>query len=335
MNGDTVMAAAWAAAAACAVLMGFAIQRGATCVVAAVDEWCTQRRSARLRALLEAALWVGGGLLVARSLGLLAHVPGGHATSAWTVAGAVLLGGGAWVNRACVFGAVARLGTGEWAYLATPFGFYAGCLSLPPLFAPPLPQGLPASASPVWHAPAAPLLLAFAAFAGWRGWTALRAWRRGAAGWTPHVATLAIGLAFLAMLLLVGAWAYTDALAELARGMSMGLAGRLGLFACLLAGALLGGWHAGRWSRSWPPAGTWARCFGGGLLMGWGSGLIPGGNDGLILVGLPLGWPYAWIAFVVMVLTVALAIRFSGAGRRPAPAASAETASPATPPGAA
>jgi toxin CptA len=330
MTIDPLMLAAWIAAAACAALMGFAIQRGATCVVAAVDEWSTQRRSTRLRALVEAALWVAGGLLVARALGALPHAPDGHALGGWTVAGAMLLGGGAWVNRACVFGAIARLGTGEWAYVATPFGFYAGCAALPPRMAMPLP----AEASPVWHAPMAPLLAGFGAFAAWRVFTGLRAWRRGTMAWTPHVATTTIGLAFLAMLLLVGAWAYTDALAELAQGMAMGLAARLALFACLLAGALLGGWHAGRWSRAWPPAQAWVRCFIGGLLMGWGSGLIPGGNDGLILVGLPLGWPYAWVAFAVMVATVALAIRLSAAFRRPAPAATSERPSRAAPPAA-
>jgi toxin CptA len=39
--------------------------------------------------------------------------------------------------------------------------------------------------------------------------------------------------------------------------------------------------------------------------MGWGTLLIPGGNDGLILVGLPLAWPYAWAAFATMVATIA------------------------------
>jgi hypothetical protein len=335
MNSATAWAlAAWAAAAAFAGLMGFAIQRGATCVVAAVDEWSTHRRTTRLRALVEAALWVGGGLLVARALAVLPHAPGGHALGAWTIAGAALLGAGAWVNRACVFGAIARLGTGEWAYLATPFGFYAGCLSLPRLMAVPLPPALPAEDSPVWRAPTMPLLAAFALFALWRAFTGLRAWRRRAMLWTPHAATTTIGLAFLAMLLLVGAWAYTDVLADLAQGMSMGLATRLGLFACLLGGALLGGWRAGRWSRTLPPAGAWGRCFAGGALMGWGSGLIPGGNDGLILVGLPLGWPYAWVAFAVMVATVALAIRLSAVRRCPVRAASSETASPAAPPAA-
>jgi len=42
--------------------------------------------------------------------------------------------------------------------------------------------------------------------------------------------------------------------------------------------------------------------------MGWGSLLIPGGNDGLILVGMPLLWPYAWVAFAAMCATIAAAL---------------------------
>ena len=39
--------------------------------------------------------------------------------------------------------------------------------------------------------------------------------------------------------------------------------------------------------------------------MGWGSLLIPGSNDGLILVGMPLLRPYAWAAFATMYLVIA------------------------------
>ena len=41
-------------AAACAMFMGFAIQRGATCTVAAVDEIVTHQTAQRLSAMLEA-----------------------------------------------------------------------------------------------------------------------------------------------------------------------------------------------------------------------------------------------------------------------------------------
>ena len=39
-----------------------------------------------------------------------------------------LLGLGAFVNRSCVFGSIAKLGSGHWAYAATPAGFFLGCL---------------------------------------------------------------------------------------------------------------------------------------------------------------------------------------------------------------
>lgn len=296
-------------AAACALLMGYAIQRGATCTVAAVGELVNERRARRLLALAEAALWVGGGLLLAQRLHALPPMPAaGYAATAWTVAGGVLLGLGAWLGRACVFGAIARLGSGEWAYALTPLGFYAGCLSVGPLFAaaPPL---LLHETSPVLQAPAW-LVMGFVAFVAARGaWLLLKGtsdWR--ATVWQPHEATLVIAASFLAMLLLVGAWAYTDVLAELARGMAHSLPARALLLLALLAGAAWGGHSAGRWNGAWPTPAQCLRCFGGGLLMGWGSLLIPGGNDGLILVGMPLLWPYAWLAFATMGATIATAL---------------------------
>ena len=69
-------------------------------------------------------------------------MPAGYAMSAWTVIGGALLGLGAYVNGACVFGAIARFGSGEWAYIVTPIGFYLGCLSVAPLFGVPMPRKL-------------------------------------------------------------------------------------------------------------------------------------------------------------------------------------------------
>ena len=53
-----VASLAFVVAVLCAGVMGYAIQRGATCTVAAVDELVTQRTSRRLLGLVEAAIWV-------------------------------------------------------------------------------------------------------------------------------------------------------------------------------------------------------------------------------------------------------------------------------------
>ena len=308
-----VASVAFLVAALCAGVMGYAIQRGATCTVAAVDEVLTERSGRRLASLVEAALWVTGGLLVAQALRLLPQMPVGYAVSAWTVIGGVLLGLGAFVNGACVFGAIARLGSGEWAYVRTPIGFFVGCLSVTALFgamAPqPLPYGSPVLRAPSWVAAA---FIAFALVRVARSWlrrdgNATSRWHEALAArvWSPHAATIVIGVTFVVMLLLVGGWAYTDVLAELAHGMSMSVAARGLLLVAMLLGAILGGWTADLLRAVRPSPRRLATCFAGGLLMGWGSLLLPGGNDGLILVGMPLAWPYAWLAFATMCVTIA------------------------------
>ncbi len=126
--------------------------------------------------------------------------------------------------------------------------------------------------------------------------------------WAPHAATIVIGVTFVVTLLAAGRWTYTDVLADLAAGMANALGIGVALLLALFAGALLGGWTAGRWRSEAPSAAQLVRCFAGGVLMGLGSLLIPGSNDGLILIGIPLLYPYAWIAFGTMCLTIAAAL---------------------------
>ena len=305
---------AFIVAALCVVVMGYAIQRGATCTVAAVDEVLGKRSFKRLSAFIEASVWVAGGLLIAQLLHVLPKMPAGYALGASTLLGGALLGLGANVNRACVFGAIARFGSGEWAYFATPIGFYAGCLTVGPVFAPGAPATLPRE-SPVLHAPGwvAALFIAFVAWRllrPWWGHTPIGTARQALAArvWSPHAATTVIGITFLIVLLLMGGtWAYTDVLAELARGMAGNLAARALLLLALLLGAVWGGWTAGRLRSERVTLSQALRCFIGGALMAWGGALIPGSNDGLILVGMPLLWPYAWVAFGTMCVTIGVA----------------------------
>lgn len=283
----------------CAATMGFAINRGATCMVAAVDQVVRQRRSDRIIALAEASLWVAGGMALASLFGLMPKPVALHTVSAMTIAGGALLGLGAYVNKACVFGSVARFGSGEWHYAATPAGFLAGCVLVLPL----LERAKPASA--MQGMPSFPLMVgaALILFALWRGIGILLAARKGALSahiWAPHQATSVIGVTFVIMALTVGAWTYPEALAQLARGMTMNSAVRIILFVALLAGAAWGGAARRREGGAGSSLRGAAACFAGGALMGIGSLLIPGGNDNLILVGLPFLQPYAWVALAAM-----------------------------------
>jgi len=311
---------AFVAAAACAALMGFSIQRGATCTVAAMDEIVNRRRCHRLFGFLEASLWVTGGLLIARAVDALPRMPAGYAAGAATVAGGALLGLGAYVNRACVFGTLARLGNGEWAYVATPLGFFAGCASVDALLAPvasKLESGSPVLQAAAWVAwPVGAAMLARVGHGLHRALTDARASHPASARaliarriWSPHAATALIGITFVCMLLLAGAWAYTDVLAEVARGgIVANIAPRTLLLVALTGGAVVGGVTAERFHSTRPTTAQLVRCFAGGAMMGCGSLLIPGSNDGLILVGMPLLWPYAWLAFATMCVTIGTAL---------------------------
>lgn len=298
----------FALALLCAGLMGYAIQRGATCTVAAMDEIVRHRRATRLAAIIEASIWVTGGLLLASLFGVLAMRPASYAVTGWTMLGGVLLGYGAYVNRACVFGAIARIGSGEWAYLMTPIGFFLGCWSVAVSG---MGRATPSGAASFVFDAAWLLLPLFLAFAVWRlsqAASAVRRKRFAAHIWSPHHATAVIGITFVIMLLTVGAWAYTDVLAQIAHGMASMVGSRFILLLALFAGALLGGWTAGHLSWHGLSPADLVRCLIGGMLMGWGSSLIPGGNDGLILIGLPLLLPYAWLAFGMMCVTIIAAM---------------------------
>jgi toxin CptA len=312
MMQNILASAVFGSAVLLTALMGFAIQRGATCTVAAIDEIVGQRRCARLLGMLEASLWVAGVLLIASTLHLTMLMPPGFAVSWMIVAGGVLLGLGAFINKACVFGAIARLSNGEWAYIATPLGFFAGCALLQVL---PIPHQRMTSTSLLFGI-AHWVVWLFVAFVLTRIGIAL--WRmRKAPGygfttsiWSPAAATIVIGVAFVLLLLLVGgSWAYTDVLAELSMGKSANLTWRLLLLLALYAGGLLGGYTAGRCRYVRPDGRQVLRCFIGGLLMGLGSLLIPGSNDGLILLGMPLLYVHAWLAFLTMCLTIAIAMK--------------------------
>jgi hypothetical protein len=302
-------------------VMGFAIQRGATCTVAAAGEVVDKRSFRRLVSLVEAAVWVAGGLLVAQALHLLPGMPAGYPLNGWTVLGGVLLGIGAFVNGACVFGAIALFGSGRWAQLFMPLGFFLGCVSVNLFFAPPAPTPLQYG-SPVLQAPDWVALL-FLVFVVWRLGSPLLRLEAGAAAvplsrrlreaavsrvWSPHAATTVIGITFFFSLMLVGgAWAYTDLLADLSRGKATSLAARCLLGLALLIGASWGGWTAGRFKGTRITAAQVLSSLVGGALMGCGTLLIPGSNDGLILIGMPLFWPYAWVAFLTMFVSIAAA----------------------------
>ena len=314
--------------------MGYAIQRGATCTVAAVDEIVAQAQGRRLLACWRPRC----GSPAARSspaAAPAAGMPAGYAVSGLDCDRRRAARPRRLFNGACVFGAIARFGSGDWAYLVTPLGFYLGCLSVGALFGAPMPHaarriarvaGVGVRRAAVRRASpcGASSGRGSARGGGPTGWHEAIAARI----WSPHAATTrdrhhlrrharcssAAGPTPTCSPSSRAAWRPASARARCSRSPAR---------------------RRGR-SAAGPPASSAAHAVASAAAAllrrrradGLGQPALPGGNDGLILVGMPLAWPYAWLAFATMCVTIAIAqlagARLGsarggdlGAGRRP------------------
>lgn len=299
-------------ALALAFIAGFALQRGGICIVIAVREAVEQGRWRRFLSFLECSAWAMIGLLIVNAMGWMAlGAWPQQASIQMALLGGAVFGVGALVNGACAFGSAGRFAAGELSFLAFIPGFVAGAALATVTGAAVAMR--PGPQAPLPNAIIAGLVLALAAFAIWRLWTAWRdaptltetMARLRAPHWPAPLAMAVIAFANVALLTIVFAWPYTTLLVDYALARGMDLLVRTLIALVFLAGAAVGAATAGRFklrSASWRELG--AR-LGGGALMGFGAALIPGGNDALVLLGLPLLQPAAFAAYAAMAAVIA------------------------------
>jgi toxin CptA len=290
--------------------MGYAIQQGGTCMVAALDQLVRRGSAKKLLALAECSLWTSALGLAVAAAGIAFLASPAYPLGPATLAGGLLLGAGAWLNGACVFGSIAKIGGRDWHYLLTPPGYFIGGLMhywLLGGFAKPLGKHLPLDQVPVFAVMLVASLTASVLI--WR-----RSGRSLASLWNYRHATIAIGLAFVVLAVVAGPWTYTEALGRASHGQGIPHWPQLALFSALMGGAVFGG----RGSTAAIALGLRRAifCLSGGALMGFGGSLVPGGNDNLILVGLPGLQPHAWVAIGAMALAIAAGLLGEGVWRK-------------------
>jgi len=298
----------------CAAVMGYSIQHGGTCTVAAVGQVLNERRAGRALALLECSLWVLALGLAVTAAGLHFNASPGYPLGLGVLLGGALLGLGAWLNDACVFGSIARIGKGDLHFLLTPPGYFFGSLLHARLVGPFAKGFAPSPISGL--AFVVPLVLFGASLL--LSVRHLHAARRSRSPigtlWDYRHATIAIGITFVVLSVVAGPWTYTEALGKAAHGGALPNTSNLLLCAALIGGAIVGGWQsAAAVQFAMRRALT---CLFGGALMGLGGSLVPGGNDNLVLAGLPGLQPHAWLAIATMVLTIAASLLVNARWRR-------------------
>lgn len=302
----------WGLAAALSFVAGFALHRGGICAVRAVHDVVENGRWGRFFALVECAAWALIVLLLVEATGHIAH-------AAWPATGSILVavvggslfGLGALVNGACAFGSAGRLAGGDVSFLLLIPGFVLGALAALQLGVAVSLRHLPMSHVRGWAF--VMLVAALVLFAVWRISTAWRAaptlgrvlGKLSAPRWPPGLAMAIIAFSNVGLMLIVVAWPYTNLLLDISIGRGMEITFRVALALVFLAGAIAGAVSAGRFRLRGASIDELSVCLGGGFVMGFGASLIPGGNDALVLLGLPLLQPTAIAAYAAMVAVIA------------------------------
>jgi len=236
--------------------------------------------------------------------------------------GGLAFGLGAAINGGCAYSTMARLVDGDGRMLAAIAGFAGGVFAFTALAGANLlarPAPAPALIDTVlpWSAVLAALVLL------WALYEAVRLWRtrdRGmrlidlllASRYRLSTAALLIGLPGALLFLLYGPFGYT-ATFELVLEGSLGTrpwpsTTRWVLLVAVLAGMLASTLQRGSFRIDWRPRPEWLLNAAGGALMGFGTAIAPGGNDALVLYGIPILSPYALPTYAALGLGVALGL---------------------------
>jgi uncharacterized protein len=279
--------------AAIIVVVGFANQRGTTCAVRAINALVHDNDFSRLAANGVAASAALLGVAIALASGASpAHLSGYALPTVVTVTGGVVAGLGAWLNGRCAMGTIAGLSSGDLPRVATLVGFLGGAV----LQASALPTSILAfqpSSGP------SPIGIAFALGVFAACWL-FAARRSRAPGWMAVIGVSAAGLAFF-----LPDWSYTSWFGQIAGMRPSMTALHAAILALLIAGGVLASHLSSEWHIRWGTASVWLRSFAGGALMGIGAALVPGGNDAMLLMGLPLLLPHLLAAYAAFLVTLA------------------------------
>lgn len=306
-----------------AVVLGFAAHRASVCTVRAVAEAMHAKTAFMFASIGKSVLWI-----LVFTLPIFWLVPSTAAGLAgWQLNAAAVLGGflfglGAGLNGACAYSTMARLVDGEAAMLVAIAGFAVGV----GVFVELLDFGWlerPANVAPMigavieWGAVLSVILIV------WAIYEAIRLWRTrsrdkdlGALALAPKYrlssAALLFGLTGSAIFFLFGPAGYTTTFELVIEG-AFGTrpwpaAGRWLLLIAVLFGMFLSTLQRRAFHPDWRPKAAWLRNLGGGLLMGLGVAMAPGGNDTFVLYGVPNLSPNALPAYAAMTLGIVAAL---------------------------
>lgn len=304
--------------------IGYSSHRAGLCTVKAVAELMGSRQGFVLASFAKATVWVA---LVYGTLRL--YFPSASETfqvyepRELALLGGFLFGIGAAINRGCSLSTLQRLADGDLWMLLTLAGLGTGFLAWSmaddamglsrvihvPLIWHRLGDWTAGILVPLW------LLALWELFRLWRSRPPLLPiWRLpNVPAYRLSTAALIIGVSGGLLYGLQGAWTYSNylksAIESVHRHSAPASVFQGWLFAALLAGMVASAAQRGSFRpRFRCKNAELARRYMGGTVMGFGAAAIPGGNDTLILTGIPTLSGWALAAYISLLLGVATAM---------------------------
>lgn len=306
-----------------AALFGFATHRAGFCTVRAIVEIASTRRFYMILAFIKMMLWT-----VAISMFLAWFWPFSITpVQAYPVTSIALLGGmifgmGSALNRGCTFSTLQKLANGDLWMGSSILGFALGIVGYKNTFAHITSQ--PIDQLPLlWQRTELLSLLLFLSLAVWSLWEMFYLWksRPKSSSFSQLFFSKYYRLSSSALLLGVTGgilffvhrnWTY-PATFENTVDWAMGRQAifpllQLNLFFALLAGMFFSAWQRGTIQFYWKSGTGWVWHFIGGILMGTGIVMIPGGNDTLLLQSIPAFSPHALPTYLALLVGITIPV---------------------------
>ena len=297
-------------AALLVMIMGAFIKLGNTCLVASMEQLIKHKNPSKIFEIINSWFWV---ILLITSLQLTIGfdvIINSFSLSWMTFVGGILIGLGAYFNRACAVGTISKIGIGNLNYLFTPIGMLISVFIFYHF-----PIDGPQQINDVSLITLYPILFfiisvvaiifLFIYFTSRNKYLKFPQKIIGAP-------TTIISICFVLLLLLKKPWSYTNVISDIAQNNFNHKTENLILFLIFFIAVILTSFF----TKSYKPIPlkfkTVFNCLIGGALIGWGSQLIVGSHDTITLYGFPLLLTTAVIAFLVNIFTIAGCIKLFG-----------------------
>lgn len=309
-----------------ALLMGFVADRTNLCTVSAVAEIMTERRAYTLWNITKIVLWI---LAITTLIDFFLEVTpmnDDRFILGWmSLVGGLIFGAGAALNGGCSLQTITRLGRGNLGVILSVVGMPLGA-ALARVLLIRFPELLPTREAEPLALPGAlqlTLVVLSCLLILWESARLMRGYRLSqwkarllAADYQPASSAALLGIANGMLFFLVGTWMFTYTLIQsltnvfypdsvLYRAIPVQL---WWLLSAYLLGITVSAIHSRHALLQTTPKPMWIRYFFGGVLMGLGAALVPGGNDMLLFNGIPGLSVHALPAYLAMLMGIGVAL---------------------------